>query len=193
MKKIISCQNIIQDNEINKIGQDLRALVGSSNLHNTVGVDLKCNLNLRDTTRRRRNAREFEFSKKVVVLGQRTFTLEDLDQDSGLVVSSSGEANADVNSIVYKNEREIIHLTLPCGDDGVTGNQLCEDTTSSLDTEGKGADIDENNVSSSFGAREDSTLNSGTVSDGLIRVDSLGRFLATEEFLEKLLNFGDTS
>jgi hypothetical protein len=35
-------------------------------------------------------------------------------------------------------------------------------------------------------------LNSGTVSDGFIRVDSLGRFLATEEFLEELLNFGDT-
>ena len=37
--------------------QDSRALVGSSNLHNTIGVDLKCNLNLRDTPRRGRNAR----------------------------------------------------------------------------------------------------------------------------------------
>ena len=85
--------------------------------------------------------------------------------------------------IVPKNERETIHLTLPCGDDGVTRNQLGEDTASSFDTESKRADIDENNVSSSFGTREDSTLNGGTVSDGLIRVDSLGRFLATEEFL----------
>jgi hypothetical protein len=66
--------------------------------------------------------------------------------------------------------------------------QLDEDTASSLDTEGKRADIDENNVSSSFGAREDPTLNGG-----FIRVDSLGRFLATEELLEKLLNFRDTS
>jgi len=116
-----------------------------------------------------------------------------LDQDSGLVVSSSGEARADVNSIVQKNEKETIHLTLPCRDDGVTRNQLGEDTASSLDTKGKRADIDENNISSSFGARKDSSLNGGTVSDGLIRVDSLGRFLATEELLEKLLNLGDTS
>ena len=129
----------------------------------------------------------------IVVLGQRTFTLEDLDQDSGLIVSSGGEANVDVNSTVHKNEREIIHLTLPCGDDGVTRNQLGEDTASSFDTEGKRADIDENNVGSSFGTREDSTLNGGTVGDSLIRVDSLGRFLATEEFLEELLNFRDTS
>jgi hypothetical protein len=148
---------------------------------------------LRDTTRRRRNARKFELSEKVVVLGQRTFTLEDLDQDSGLVVSSSGEARADVNSIVQKNERKTIHLTLPCGDDGVTRNQLSVNTASSLDTNAEWADIDENNVSSSFGTREDSTLNGGTVSDGLIRVDSLRRFLATEELLEELLNFGDTS
>ena len=114
-----------------------------------------------------------------------------MDQDSGLVVSSRGEASANVNSIFHKNERETIHLTLPCGDDSVTRNQLGEDTTSSLDTEGKRADIDENNISSSFGAREDSTLNGGTVSDGLIRVDSFGRFgrfLATEELLEELLN-----
>ena len=72
-------------------------------------------------------------------------------------------------------------------------NQLGEDTASSLDTEGKRANIDKNNVSCSFGAREDSTLNGGTVSDGLIRVDPLGRFLATEELLEELLNFGDMS
>ena len=149
---------------------------------------------MRDTARRRRNAREFELPEKVVVLGQRTFTLEDLNQDSGLVVSSSGEASADVNSTVRKSERESrIHLTLPCGDDGVTRDQLGKDTASSLNTEGKRADIDENNISSSFSTREDSTLNGGTVSDGLIRVDSFGRFLATEELFEELLNFGNTS
>jgi hypothetical protein len=149
---------------------------------------------LRNATRRRRYAREFELSEKVVVLGQRTFTLKDLDQDSGLIVSSSGEANCGCHSIVQKNiKKTSIHLTLPCGDDGVTRNQLGEDTASSLDTEGKRADIDENNVSSSFGAREDSTLNGGTISDSLIGIDSLGRFLATEELLEELLNFGDTS
>jgi hypothetical protein len=141
-------------NNTTKIKDDLRALVSSGNLHNTVGVNLKCNLDLRDTTRSRRNARQFKLSEKVIILGQRTFTLEDLDQDSGLVVSSSRKASRDVNSIVHKNEKGTgIHLTLPRGDDRVTRNQFGEDTTSSLDTEGKRADIDQNNVSSSFGTR----------------------------------------
>lgn len=120
------------------------------------------------------------------------FTLEDLDQNSGLIVSSSREASVDVNWFVHNNEREDIHLTLPCGDDSVTRDQR-ENNASSLDTEGKRADIVENIVSSSFSAREDSTLNSDTVSDGLIGVDCLRRFLATEKFLKELLNFGDTS
>lgn len=88
---------------------DLRALVSSGNLHDTVGVDLECNLNLRDTTRCRRNAREFEFSKKVVILGQRTFTLEDLDQNSRLIVSSSGEASRG-QIIVQMEEKELAYI-----------------------------------------------------------------------------------
>jgi hypothetical protein len=117
-----------------------------------------------------------------------------LNQDGGLVVSSSGEASADVNSIVQKSGSVTsIHLTLPCGEDGVTRNQLGEDTASSLDTEGKRVKFDESIKTRFFGAREGSTLNGGTVSDDLIRVDSLGRFLTTEELFEQLLNFGDTS
>lgn len=36
-------------------------------------------------------------------------------------------------------------------------------------------------------------MDGGTVGNGLIGVDTLGRLLATEELLEELLNLGDTS
>jgi hypothetical protein len=48
-----------------------------------------------------------------------------------------------------------------------------EDTTSSLDAERERADINQNNVGSSFRTRKDTTLNGSTISDSLIRVDSL--------------------
>ena len=58
---------------------------------------------------------------------KRMFTLEDLNQDGELVVSSSGETSVDINSIVRNSEGVIgIHLALPCGDDGVTRSQLGE-------------------------------------------------------------------
>jgi hypothetical protein len=64
-------------------------------------------------------------------------------------------------------------LTLPRRDDGITRNQLGEDTTSSLDAERERADINQNNVGSSFRTRKDTSLNGSTISDSLIRVDSL--------------------
>ncbi len=77
-----------------KVGRcrDLRSLVGSANLHDTVGINLEGDLDLRNTARSRRNTGELEFAEEVVVLGKRTLTLKDLNEDSGLVVSGSGEA-----------------------------------------------------------------------------------------------------
>ena len=86
-----------------------------------------------------------------------------------------------------------IHLALAGGDDGVTGNELGHDSASSLNTEGKRADIDEDDVISALFTGKDTTLDSGTIGDGLIGVDSLRGFLATEVFLEELLDSGDTS
>jgi len=68
------------------------ALVGSGDLHDAVGVNLKGDFDLRDTAGRWRDAGELEFAEKVVVLGQRTLALEDLDEDGGLVVSGGREA-----------------------------------------------------------------------------------------------------
>ena len=68
-------------------------------------------------------------------------------------------------------------------------DQLGEDTTSSLNTEGERVEIDENSIGSSFSTREDTTLNGGTIGNSFIKVDTLWRFLVTEELLKKLLGF----
>ena len=143
-------------------------------LEDTVGVELERDLNLRDTTRGRGNAGKLELSEDVVILGQRSLTLENLDKNHGLVVGSGGE-----------------DLALAGGDSGVTGNQLGHDSTGGLDTEGKRVDIHEDDTGSTLLTGKNTSLNSGTESDSLIGVDTLGSLLV-EEVLNKLLNLGDT-
>jgi len=86
-----------------------------------------------------------------------------------------------------------IHLRLSSGNNSVTRDQLGENSTSGLNTEGKGTDVNKDDIGSSFSAREDTTLDSSTICDSLIRVDSLGGFLATKVFLEELLDLGNAS
>ena len=59
-------------------------------------------------------------------------------------------------------------------------------------TKGQRADIDEKNTLASLFTRENTTLDSGTVGNSLIGVDSLGRLLAVEVILEELLNLGNS-
>jgi len=132
------------------------SLISGRDFHDTIGVDLESDFDLRNTTRSGRDGRQFEFAEEVVVLGQRTFTFEDLDQDGGLVVGSGRE-----------------DLALPGGNDGVTGDELGEDSTGGFDTESEGANVDEDDIGSSFSSRENTTLDSGTVGNSLVRVDTL--------------------
>ena len=71
-------------------------------------------------------------------------------------------------------------------------HQLGHDTSGGLDTHGQGADIDQQNVRAGLLSAQDTTLDGSTVSNGLIRVDTLGRLLSVEEVLEELLNLGNT-
>jgi hypothetical protein len=59
--------------------------------HNTIGVNLEHDLNLRNTTGSGRNLIELKFAKQVIVLGQQTLTLKDRDEDGGLAVACGGE------------------------------------------------------------------------------------------------------
>ncbi len=145
-------------------------------MKDTVGVNLEGDFDLGDATWCRWDSGEVEFSKKMVILGHRALTLVDLDGDGVLVVRGSVE-----------------DLRLLGGDDGVSGDELGHDSTNGFNTHGKRVDIKKNDGVSVLFTGQDSGLNGGTVSDSLVRVDTSGWLLATEELLNELLNFGNTS
>jgi hypothetical protein len=151
------------------------ALVTSANLQDTVGIELERDLDLRNTTGSGGNTGKLELAELVVVFGHGTLTLEDLDQDDGLVVSGGRE-----------------NLGLLGGDGSATLDQVGHDTTSGLNTESKRVDIHQDNLAGLGLTRQNTTLNSGTVGDGLVGVDTLAGLLS-EELLEHGLNLGDTS
>jgi hypothetical protein len=65
----------------------------------------------------------------------------------------------------------------------VARDEFGHDATSRLNTEGKRADVDEDDIVEAFCARKDATLDGSTVRDGLVGVDALGELLAVEVFL----------
>jgi hypothetical protein len=92
-------------------------LIRRGHVQDTVGVDVECYLDLRYTTRSRRDTRKLELAKKVVVFCARTLALVDLDEHTGLVVRVGGE---DLR-LLRRNSR-------------VALDERGHDTTSSLDT-----------------------------------------------------------
>ena len=83
-------------------------------------------------------------------------------------------------------------MTLVSGNDGVAGDKLGHSSTSGLNTKGEGFDINKNDVTERLVAGENTALDSGTVGNSLVRVDTL-RGLLVEVLLEELLDLGDTS
>ena len=83
------------------------------------------------------------------------------------------------------------HLALAGGDNSVAGDELGHDTAGGLDAQSQGADIDEDDITKTLITSKNTTLDGSTISDGLIGVDSLGRFLS-KVLLEELLDLGDT-
>lgn len=134
-------------------------LVLGVDVDNGVGIDVEGDLNLGNTTVGRGNANQLEVTEHLVVLDELTLTLVDLDLDSGLHVGSGGEG-----------------LGLLGGDCGVTVDQTGEDTTQSLDTQGEGSNIEQENVGNL--TSQDGTLNSGTNGNSLVGVDRLGGLTA---------------
>lgn len=127
----------------------------------TVGVNVEGDFDLRNTARSGRDTDEVELTEHLVVSGHFTLTLEDLDTDLSLVVSSSG-----------------VDLGLLGGDGGVLGDHAGEDATESFDTEGEGSDIEEEETRNV--TAEDTTLDGGTDGDGFVGVDATEGFLAEE-------------
>jgi hypothetical protein len=76
-----------------------------------------------------------------------------------------------------------------------TGDNLGHDTSDCFNTESEGSDINENE---SIGflrglTTENTTLDSSTISDSLVRVDTSVWFLSIEEILNELLYLWNTS
>ncbi len=71
-------------------------------------------------------------------------------------------------------------------------HQLGHDTTSGLDTESQWANVDQKNTAGVLVAGKDTTLDGSTIRNGLVRVDTLRRFLAAKVLLEELLYLWNT-
>jgi hypothetical protein len=137
-------------------------------MHNTIGVNVKCNLDLRDATRRWWNAYEFKVSKLLVVLGHLTLALQHIDSNLRLVIGRRAE-----------------HLALPTWDGCVSFNDSSEDTTESLNSKGEWSNIEKNDAS--HFALKHTCLDSSAHGNCLIRVYALVRCLSPKvlhEFLD---------
>jgi len=155
------------------------ALLESRDVDDTVGIDIKGNLDLRDTARSGGNAGKLELAEEVVVLGALALTLVDLDKHTRLVV---GEGRED--------------LGLLGGNGGVAGDELGHHTTSGLDTDRERGNVEKENLAGGLGgsvAGENGGLDGGTVGNSLIGVDGLVGLLAVEVVGNELLDAGDTS
>ncbi|RMY22452.1 hypothetical protein D0866_11934, partial [Hortaea werneckii] len=154
------------------------ALLKSGDVHDSVGVKVEGDLNLRNTTRRRRDTSKLELAHQVVVFRTGTFTLEDLDEHTRLVVRESRE-----------------DLRLLGRDGGVTLDQRGHDTTSGLDTERQRRNVEQQDLVGRLAggvARQDSGLDGSTVGDSLVGVDGLAWLLTVEEVGDELLHLRDT-
>ena len=152
-------------------------LLNTGDGEDTVFVDLESDLNLWHTSSGGRDSGQIELAELMVVLTKGTLTLEDGNGDGGLLVLVSGES-----------------LGLLGGDDSTTLDNGSHDTTDGLNTESKWGNIDEKNILGLFSglATENTTLNSGAISDSLVWVNTSVWFLTVEEVLNELLNLGDT-
>ena len=79
-------------------------------------------------------------------------------------------------------------------DGGITGDQSSHNTSGGLNSEGKRGNIKKQKALNLLRgvSTEDSSLDSGTVGNGFIRVDGLVQFLVVEEVAQELLDLGDT-
>ena len=77
------------------LNADLLLLAGSlvlgRNVHNAIGVDVEGDVDLRHSTRRRRNADQIELTQQLIIGSQLAFALEDADRDRRLVVFGGRE------------------------------------------------------------------------------------------------------
>ena len=106
------------------------SLVLCTDVHDTIGINIKGDFDLGNTTGCGRKTEELEVAKHFVVFHKFTFTLEDFDFDGCLTIRSGGK-----------------DLRFFGRDGGVATDEASEDTAESFDTEGERSNVEEKNVS----------------------------------------------
>ncbi|EMY33630.1 NAD-specific glutamate dehydrogenase [Arthrobacter crystallopoietes BAB-32] len=145
------------------------ALVLGGDVHDAVGVDVEGNLHLGNAARGRRDAGQLKGAQRLVVPGEFTLALEDLDGDRRLVVVGGREGLGAL------------------GRDGrVALDQLGHHTALGLDAQGQRGDVDQQHVLAL--ALEDAGLQGGADGDNLVRVHALVRLLAAGHFLDQVVH-----
>lgn len=101
-----------------------RGFVSGMDVHDSVLINIERNFDLRNTSGGRGDSIEVEFTQSVVIFGHLSFSFEDLDQYTGLVVGIGGES-----------------LGFLGGNGGVSWDQSGHDSSSSFNSEGKRGNI----------------------------------------------------
>ena len=145
------------------------ATVLRGNVDDTVGVDVEGDLNLRNTTWSRSNTGQLEGAEQLVVTGELTLTLVDLNEHGRLTVFGGRE---DLGRLGR--------------DRGVAIDQLGHNATLGLDAEAQRGHVDQQDVLAV--ALDDAGLEGRTNGDDLIGVHALVRFTATGQLLDHVGN-----
>lgn len=74
---------------------------------------------------------------------------------------------------IHSQEQKDLHLRLASGDDSVTRNEFGEDATGGLNTKCQRTDIHQDDVFGTLFTGKDTTLDSSTVSNSLVGIDTL--------------------
>ena len=149
-------------------------ILGGDN-HDTVGVNLEGNLDLWNASWCWWDAGNVELSKKMVIFGHGSLSFVDLDGDGVLVVGSGGE-----------------DLALLGGNDGVPWDELGHDTTNGFNSKSKRVNVKKDNVSGVLFPRENTSLDSSSIGNSFIGIDSLAWLLSVKELLDELLDLGNS-
>lgn len=117
-----------------------------------------------------------EFTKQVVVLGQGSFSFEDLDGDSLLVVLIGGK---DLRFLGWNFM--------------VSGNDLGHDSSDGLNTQGKRHNVKQDKVGlERLVSTQDCSLNSSSIGNGFIGIDKGVGLFAVKKFLKEFSYQGNS-
>src|SRR5579872_1220910 len=148
----------------------LRGRVLRGHIQDAVGIDVEGDLDLRHTTRSRRNPGQMELAQSTVLRRHRTFTLQDVNFDRGLAVGRGGEG-----------------LRLLGWNRRVARNHRGGNAAQRLDRERQRSHVEQEQVF--HFALQHTALNSCADCDHFVGVNTLVAF-ASEKLFHKLLDAG---